>query len=138
MALSKEGTIPEFYLIRLIHSVTHTPAPGRRLWIARDLVCASVVRILRERNSLSFNVYLWPYAEGRNAGDIFLDLHQARQPVIADMRTHGHEPWVVLETSPGHLPAWVRVSTSPLEPALATILGRLLAERYGGDRASTP
>ena len=29
------------------------------------------------------------------------------------------------------------VSTTPLEPGLATSLGRLLAERYDGDRAST-
>ena len=35
------------------------------------------------------------------------------------------------------LQAWVQVSTTPLEPAVATTLGRLLAERYGGDRAST-
>jgi len=52
------------------------------------------------------------------------------------MRIHGHEPCVVLETSPRHLQAWLRVSTAPLEPAVATTLGRLLAERYGGDRAS--
>lgn len=127
----------EFYLIRLIHSVTRRPSPGKRLWTAQDLAPVSVVRSLRARNELGFNVYLWPYAEGRNAGYIFLDLDQARPQVLEDMRTHGHEPCVVLQTSPGHLQAWVRVSTTPLEPALATTLGRLLAERYGGDRAST-
>jgi hypothetical protein len=127
----------EFYLIRLIHSVTHRPASGKQLWTAQDLARASVVRSLRERNNLGFNVYLWPYAKERNAGYIFLDLDQARPQVIEDMRQYGHEPSVVLETSPGHLQTWVRVSTTPLEPALATMLGRLLAERYGGDRAST-
>jgi RepB DNA-primase from phage plasmid len=127
----------QFYLIRQIHSATHRPALGRRLWTGQDLARPSVVRFLRERNTLGFNIYLWPYAEGRNAGYIFLDLDQARPQVIEDMRTSGHEPSVVLETSPGHLQAWVRVSTTPLEPALATMLGRLLAERYGGDRAST-
>jgi hypothetical protein len=127
----------EFYLVRLIHSVTHRPSPGRQLWTAQDLARASVLRSLRERNDLGFNVYLWPYAEGRNAGYIFLDLDESRPQVIEDMRTYGHEPCVVLETSPAHLQAWVRVSTTPLEPALATMLGRLLAERYGGDRAST-
>jgi len=127
----------EFYLIRLIHSMTHRPAPGKRLWTVQELVRAAVVRSLRERNELGFNVYLWPYAEGRNAGYIFLDLDQARPQVLEEMRKSGHEPCVVLQTSPGHLQAWVRVSTTPLEPALATMLGRLLAERYGGDRAST-
>jgi RepB DNA-primase from phage plasmid len=127
----------ELYLIRLIHSVTRRPSPGKRLWTAQQLSRTSVVRSLRERNELGFNVYLLPYAEGCNAGYIFLDLDQARPQVLEDMCTHGHQPCVVLKTSPGHLQAWVRVSTTPLEPALATTLGRLLAERYGGDRAST-
>jgi len=127
----------ELYLVRLIHSVTHRPAPGRQLWTAQDLARVPALRSLRERNDLGYNVYLWPYAEGRNAGYIFLDLDQAGPHVIEDMRSYGHEPSVVLETSPDHLQAWVRVSTTPLEPALATMLGRLLAERYGGDQAST-
>lgn len=127
----------EFYLIRLIHSVRHRPAPGERLWTAEELARDRAVGFLRAHNRLGFNVYLWPQAERRNAGYIFLDLDHARPHVLEDMRIHGHEPCVVLETSPGHLQAWVRVSTTPLEPVLATTLGRLLAERYGGDRAST-
>jgi hypothetical protein len=127
----------EFYLIRLIHSVERRPAPGQRLWTGQELAGDRMVRLLREHNRLGFNVYLWPYAERRNAGYIFLDLDHARPYVLEDMRIHGHEPCVVLQTSPGHLQAWVRVSTTPLQPALATMLGRILAERYGGDRAST-
>jgi len=127
----------KFYLIRLIHCVARKPAPARPLWTAEELARDRMVHSLRADNRLGFNVYLWPYAERHNAGYIFLDLDHARPHVLEDMRIHGHEPCVVLETSPGHLQAWVRVSTTPLEPALATILGRLLAERYGGDRAST-
>lgn len=126
----------ELYLIRLIHSIKRTPAPGQRLWTAQELTCDRVVRFLRANNSQGFNVYLWPYDEGRNAGYIFLDLDHPRPHILEDMRIHGHEPCVVLETSPGHLQAWVRVSTMPLEPALATMLGRFFAERYGGDPAS--
>jgi RepB DNA-primase from phage plasmid len=127
----------KFYLIRLIHSVERKPAPAKRVWTAEELVRDRVVHSLRADNRLGFNVYLWPYAERRNPGYIFLDLDHARPHVLEDMRIHGHEPCVVLETSPGHLQSWVRVSTTPLEPAVATTLGRLLAERYGGDRAST-
>ena len=127
----------KFYLIRLIHSVERKPAPAKQLWTAEELARGQVVHSLRADNRLGFNVYLWPYAKRRNPGYIFLDLDHARPHVLEDMRIHGHEPCVVLETSPGHLQAWVRVSTTPLEPALATTLGRLLAERYGGDRAST-
>jgi hypothetical protein len=44
---------------------------------------------------------------------------------------------VVLQTSPGHLQAWIRLSASPLEPAVAIAAGKLLAATYGGDPAST-
>jgi len=127
----------QVYLIRLIHSVRRRPAPGQRLWTAQELARDTVVRVLRAHNDRGFNVFFWPYAEGRNAGYIFLDLDDARPQVLQEMRIHGHEPCVVLETSPGHLQAWIRVSTAPLEPPLASSLGRLLAERYNGDRAST-
>ena len=51
----------------------------------------------------------------------------ATQPtVIAILRAHGHDPCVVLQTSPGHLQAWIRLSASPLEPAVATAAGKLL------------
>jgi hypothetical protein len=125
------------YLIRMIHSVERKLAPAKSLWTAEELARDHVVRSLRADNRRGFNVYLWPYAERHNAGYIFLDLDDARPNVLQDMRIHGHEPCVVLETSLGNLQAWVRVSTTPLEPALATTLGRILAERYGGDRAST-
>ena len=51
--------------------------------------------------------------------------------------------FVVLQTSPGHgkcvphLQAWIRLSTSPLDPVVASAAGRLLALSYGGDLAST-
>ena len=126
----------KFYLIRLIHAVERKPAPAKRLWTAQELARDSVVRSLRVDNRLGFNVYLCPYTDGHNAGYIFLDLDHARPGVLQEMRIHGHEPCVVLESSPGHLQAWIHVSTKPLEPAVATTLGRFLAERYGGDRAS--
>jgi RepB DNA-primase from phage plasmid len=53
------------------------------------------------------------------------------------MRAQGHDPCVVLQTSPGHLQAWIRLRTAPLEPAVATAAGKLLAATYGGDPAST-
>jgi len=52
------------------------------------------------------------------------------------MRRNGHAPCVVLESSPSHWQAWVRVSALPLEPALATAVGGQLARIYGGDPAS--
>jgi len=53
------------------------------------------------------------------------------------MWANGHEPCVVVQTSPGHLQVWIHVSTLPLKPAVATAVGTHLARVYGGDLAST-
>ena len=41
------------------------------------------------------------------------------------------------QNSPGHLQGWIHLSRTPLEPAVATAAGKLLATAYGGDPAST-
>jgi len=131
------GMPNDFYFIRLIHRLTRRPAPGERVWTAGDLVRGRLVQFLRARNREGYNVYVLPYAGHCNAGYIFLDLDQVKPRVLEAMCANGHEPCVVLETSRGHLQAWVHVSTGCLEPELATELGRQLAHMYGGDHAST-
>ena len=127
----------ELYLVRLIHQQTRRAFPGERLWSADQLGSAATVRFLRGRNREGCDVYLQPYAGDQNAGYILLDLDGAQPTVIATMRTQGHDPCVVLQTSPGHLQAWIRLSACPLEPSLATAASKLLALTYGGDPAST-
>jgi alkylhydroperoxidase family enzyme len=127
----------DFYFIRLIHGSTRRVCPGERVWDMGHLVRASVLRFLRSRNLQGFDLYVLPYAEYRNAGYILLDLDQSTTDVLPRMRAHGHEPCVLLQTSPGHFQAWIRVSTTPLEPVVATLISRQLAHAYGGDRAST-
>jgi len=127
----------DLYLIRLIHSPTRRAFPGERLWTAAQLTHPATVRFLRLRNREGCDVYLQPYTPDGNPGYILVDLDQARPTVIETMRTHGHAPCVVLQTSPGNLQAWVHVSVSPLEPALASWIGQQLACLYGGDPAST-
>jgi hypothetical protein len=100
-------------------------------------VSGSVARFLRARNQQGYDIYLLPYAEQCNAGYILIDLDHATADVLPRMRASGHEPCVVLQSSPGHLQAWIRVSTIPLEPALATAVSKQLARTYGGDLAST-
>ena len=53
------------------------------------------------------------------------------------MRADGLAPCVVLQTSPGNLQVWLRVSATPLEPAVASRIGTQLTRRYDGDLAST-
>ena len=126
----------ELYLIRLIHSLTKRPFPGERLWTATQLANLATIRFLRVRNREGCDIYLHPYAEDLNAGYILIDLDGADPAVLSAMRANGHEPCVVLQTSPAHWQAWVHVSDSPLPPAVATAVGRHLAHLYGGDRAS--
>jgi hypothetical protein len=127
----------ELYLVRLIHHQTGRPFPGERLWTAAQLAHAATIRFLRVRNCEGCDVYIQPYAGNQNAGYILVDLDRAEPTVMDAMRANGHDPCVVLQTSLGHLQAWIRLSTSPLQPAVATAAGRLLAHSYGGDFAST-
>lgn len=53
------------------------------------------------------------------------------------MEANGHEPCVLLQTSPGHLQAWIHITTTPLDPVVATAIAKLLARAYQGDLAST-
>src|SRR5215831_179394 len=127
----------ELYLVRLIHHWTRQAFPGERLWAAEQLTSGATVSFLRGRNREGCDVYVQPFAGDHNTGYILVDLDHAQPTTIADMRARGHDPCVVLQTSPGHLQAWIRLSTSPLEPVLATAAGKLLAAAYGGDPAST-
>lgn len=127
----------ELYLVRLIHNQTGLPFPGERLWTADQLIRSAVIRFLRIRNGEGCDVYIQPYAANQNAGYILVDLDRADSATVDLMRANGHAPCVVLQTSPGHLQAWIRISASPVEPAVATAVGRHLARTYGGDLAST-
>jgi hypothetical protein len=126
----------DLYLVRLIHHATRTAFPGERLWTSTQLGQESTVRFLRIRNREGCDVYLQPYADNRNAGYILLDLDHTDAATLERMRANGHQPCVVLQTSPGHLQAWIQVSAVCLEPALATAIARQLAHTYRGDLAS--
>jgi hypothetical protein len=124
------------YEVRLIHSVCRQPYPGVRQWTAFQLADPATMRFLRIRNRQGYDVYFRPYAGNRNAGYILLDLDQPAPGIRARLRAQGHEPCVVVETSPGRWQAWIHVSHDPLLPALATRIAKHLAEIYGADRAS--
>lgn len=127
----------DLYQLRLIHRHTRKPVPAEPLWTGFQLSLGAMIRFLRHHNAQGCDVYIRPYADKQNAGYILLDLDTAAPSTLERMRTHGHEPCVVVQTSAGHLQAWVRVSQTPLEPAVATAIGQHLAHAYGGDPAST-
>jgi len=125
----------ELYLVRPIHGQSGRPCAGERLWSAGLLAMGPAVGFLRARNCEGFDIYLSPFTLDRNPGYILVDLDRADPQIIHTMRSNGHEPCVVLQTSPGNLQAWVHVSATPLEPVLATEIGRELARLYRGDPA---
>jgi hypothetical protein len=80
------------------------------------LAGASTNRFLRARNCEGgCDVYVQPYAGRQNAGYILVDLDRARPTIIDTMRAQRHDPYVVVQTSPGHWQAWIHLNTSPLE-----------------------
>jgi len=124
------------YEVRLIHSSSRQPYPGVRQWTAFQLTDPATVGFLRIRNREGYDVYFRPYAGDHNAGYILLDLDQPVPGILARLRAQGHEPCVVVETSPGRWQAWTRVSHEQLLPGLATRVAKQLAEIYAADRAS--
>ena len=124
------------YEIRLIHSCHRRPYPGTRLWPESQILDPATVSFLRIRNREGYDVYFRPHAGGHNAGYILLDLDSPDPGVLGRMRAQGHEPSVVLETSPGRLQAWIRVSRQPLPPWIGSGIGMCLARSYQGDLAS--
>jgi hypothetical protein len=127
----------DLYLVRLVHYQTRRAFPGERLWTVAQLTHPATIRFLRVRNREGCDVYLHPYAEERNPGYVLVDLDDTDPAVLTTMRAAGHEPCVVLQTSPGNLQAWVQVSATPIRAAVASQIGKQLAHVYGGDPAST-
>ena len=94
------ATPNELYLVRLIHNLTGRPFPGERLWTAAQLVGAATIRFLRARNCEGCDIYMHPYAGDQNAGYILVDLDRAGPAAMDLMRANGHDPCVVVQTSP--------------------------------------
>jgi RepB DNA-primase from phage plasmid len=126
----------DLYLIRLVHSRTHRALTGKRLWTADQLLTPATIGFLRARNREGFDVYMHPDAWDQNAGFVLVDLDRADRSVLDRMRRNGHHPCLVLQTSPGHLQAWIQVAIAALQPCIATAVARQLARDYGGDPGS--
>jgi hypothetical protein len=122
------------YELRLINA-QRRQCLATRYWTATQLLAPATVRFLRGQNREGCDVYFRPYAAADNAGYLLLDFDDGPCPLAA-MRAAGHTPAVVVETSPGHQQAWVRVSAGGVPPAWATAVARWLARQYGADPAS--
>jgi hypothetical protein len=122
------------YELRLIDAQARR-CRATRYWTAAQILALRTVGFLRARNREGCDVYFRPHAADHSAGYLLLDFDAGPCP-LAIMRAAGHTPCVVVETSPGHQQAWVRVSLYRIAPAWATAVARGLAARYGADPAS--
>jgi len=122
------------YEVRLIDT-RQRQCLATRYWTARQLLARDTVGFLRARNQAGCDVYFRPHAAFQNAGYLLLDFDDGPCP-LGSMRAVGQTPCLIVETSPGHQQAWVRVACGSVLPARATALARWLALRYGADPAS--
>ncbi len=86
---------------------------------------------LKRVNAQGHDIYIRPAG---SVGLILLD--DLDQAAIARLKHDGLAPAVVVETSPGNYQAWLRVAPQTIAPEQATMVAKILAERYGGDPAS--
>ncbi|MCY3769290.1 MAG: DNA-primase RepB domain-containing protein [Gammaproteobacteria bacterium] len=101
-----------------------------RQWNRENLLKS--LRWLMVKNLSGSHIFIRPYG---SQGLIFVDDLAASS--LAGMKQAGIQPAVIVESSPANYQAWVRVSNEPIEKALASATGRLLARRFGGDPGST-
>ncbi len=120
--------------VGLLHGPTNRMTS--RVWTPEEVQAA--LSWLRRENLRGCNVYVrpvaWQGATPASAGIVLVD--DLTREGVAQLHRDGLRPAVVTETSPRNYQAWVRLSSAPLAPALATQAARELAARYGGDRAS--
>ncbi len=101
----------------------------RREWTPAQVEKA--IPWLKRMNAQGRDIYIRPTG---SSGLYLID--DVPAATVERMRAEGYTPAVVVETSPGNLQAWVRVSDMPLSTEEGTAVARDLAERYDGDLSS--
>ncbi len=101
----------------------------RREWTPAQVEAS--VGWLKGMNAQGRDIYIRPTG---SSGLYLID--DVPAATVERMRAEGYTPAAVVETSPGNLQAWVRVSGTPLSNEEGTAVARDLAARYGGDLSS--
>jgi len=101
----------------------------RRCWTPAEAM--EHISWLKHRNATGHHIYLRP-----DVVEAVILIDDLTLPALRRMDEDDVVSLCVVETSPLNFQSWVRVSNEPLEPELATCLGEVLAQRYGGDCGS--
>lgn len=121
------------YEVRLVDSAQHA-CRATRYWSAAQLLAPATARFLRLCNRQSCEVYFRPHAAATETAYLLLDF-DVRPCPLAALRSAGHSPCLVVQTSPGHQQAWLHV-LRPMPSRVATAAARQLANLYGADTRS--
>ncbi len=101
----------------------------RREWTPAQIEAS--IGWFRGMNANGRDIYIRPTG---SSGLYLID--DVSAATVERMRAEGDTPAAVVETSPGNLQAWVRVSDTLLSTAEGTAVARDLAARFGGDMSS--
>ena len=99
-----------------------------RVWDAQTILKS--VPWLRHQNAAGRNIYIRPKGEH----DLSL-VDDLTDDALLSMKEAGFNPALIVETSPGNYQAWLR-HPELLSKEMSTAAARVLAERFGGDRAA--
>lgn len=112
------------YDVRLVPEESEDGPVLMRRWSAAQLLAATPW--LRRQNRYGYHVYARP------ASSRFLLVDDLDADSLGLLRS-AHKPSAIVQTSPGSLQVWLRVSEAEVPPDVASAAARLLAARVGGD-----
>jgi len=119
------------------HKGSPLPVERIRRWTAEKIQEPKTIAWLRRMNTQGYDIFVRPAppADGLAAPFAFVDDLNAEQ--VERMRADGVPFAVQIESSPNCFHGWVRLANEALDRDEVTAAARVLADRYGGDLAST-
>ena len=102
-------------------------APIRRTWSHAEIEKPETVAWLKRMNAMGSGVFIRPQG---NHGLVLVD--ELKAEAVDRMKQRGYAPAVTLETSPGTYQVWVKLGDSPLSGDMREVVGRSLAQTFGG------
>lgn len=92
---------------------------------------------LRRMNATGYDIYIRPVLVGTFMTHPLAFVDDIDQATVDRMRSDGLPFAVLNESSNGRFHGWVRMAAVPLLKEEVSAIGRLLAQRYGGDPGAT-
>jgi hypothetical protein len=113
------------------------PVERIRRWTADQVQQPKTVAWLKRMNAQGYDIFVRPVASADGMAPPFAFVDDLDSDQVARMAADGLPFAVQVESSPGRFHGWVRLADAPLDREEVTAAARVLADRYGGDPAST-